>query len=169
MFSNGGSARTTGREFAYHQQLFFFPSWARGLQVSVGANKLHLRGGSQADFSDFAPSNYASGIKLGRPRFSVKLTSTDQGERQQALVAVNAANGLPADTFNDQWERLRVGLNALLSRTKQVATFGLMNAINDPGFNISSTQHHPGPAGYLKQRRRQALGSVITIGLKGRF
>jgi hypothetical protein len=30
MLSNGGSARTTGREFAYHQQLFFFPSWARG-------------------------------------------------------------------------------------------------------------------------------------------
>jgi hypothetical protein len=44
-----------------------------------------------------------------------------------------------------------------------------MTDINDPGFNINNTQYHPGAAEYLKKRRRQELGSVITIGLKGRF
>jgi TonB-dependent receptor len=167
--TNGGSARITGLEFAYNQQLFFLPHWARGLQVFVNATKLRLRGGSQADFSAFAPSNYAGGLNLVRPRFSVKLNFTYQGETRQGLVAVNAANGIPADTFNYQGERLRVGLNAQFSLTKQVAIFGSMTDINDPGFNISNTQYHPGAAEYLKKRRRQELGSIITIGLKGRF
>lgn len=104
-----------------------------------------------------------------RPRFSVKLNFTFQGETRQGLVAVNAANGIPVDTFNYQGERLRVGLNAQFSLTKQVAIFGSMTDINDPGFNINNTQYHPGAAEYLKKRRRQELGSVITIGLKGRF
>ena len=166
---NGGSARITGFEFAYNQQILFLPHWARGFQIFVNATRLRLSGGDQADFSAFAPSNYAGGINFVRPRFSVKLTFTYQGETRQTAVGVSAANGIPAETFNYQGERLRVGLNAQFSLTKQVAIFGSMTDINDPGFNIANTQYPPGAAEYLKKRRRQELGSIITIGLKGRF
>ena len=99
----------------------------------------------------------------------MKLTFTYQGETRQGAVGVSTANGIPAETFNYQGERLRVGLNAQFSLTKQLAIFGSMTDINDPGFNIDNTQYPPGAAEYLKKRRRQELGSIITIGLKGRF
>ena len=166
---NGGSARITGFEFAYNQQILFLPHWARGFQIFVNATRLRLSGGDQADFSAFAPSNYAGGINFVRPRFYVKLTFTYQGETRQTAVGVSTANGIPAETFNYQGERLRVGLNAQFSLTKQVAIFGAMTDINDPGFNIDNTQYPPGAAEYLKKRRRQELGSIITVGFKGRF
>ena len=167
--TNGSAAKITGFEFAYSQQLLFLPNWARGFQVFVNATQLHLAGGSQADFSSFAPSNYAGGINFVRPRFYIKLTATFQGETRQTALAVSAANGIPAGVFNYQGERLRVGLNAQFSLTKQVALFGSMTDINGPGFNIVNTQYGPGMADYLHKRRRQELGSIITIGLKGEF
>lgn len=167
--TNGTSARITGFEFAYNQQLLFLPHWARGFQVFVNATRLHLAGGDQADFSSFAPSNYAGGLNFVRPRFYVKLSFTYQGETRQTALAVSTANGIPAGVFNYQGERLRVGLNAQYSLTKQVALFGSMTDINGPGFNIVNTQYGSGMADYLKKRRRQELGSIITIGLKGEF
>jgi len=167
--TNGTSARITGFEFAYSQQLLFLPHWARGFQVFVNATRLHLAGGDQADFSSFAPSNYAGGLNFVRPRFYVKLSFTFQGETRQTAVAASAANGIPAGVFNYQGERLRVGLNAQFSLTKQVALFGSMTDINGPGFNIVNTQYGPGMADYVHKRRRQELGSIITIGLKGEF
>lgn len=44
-----------------------------------------------------------------------------------------------------------------------------MTDINGPGFNIVNTQYAPGSLEYTKKRRRQELGSIITIGLKGEF
>ena len=167
--TNGSSARITGFEFAYNQSLLFLPHFARGFQVFVNATRLRLEGGNQADFSAFAPSNYAGGLNFVRPRFSVKLSFTYQGETRQTSVAASTANGIPAGVFNYQGERLRVGLNAQFSVTKKVALFGSMTDINGPGFNIVNRQYAPGAADYLKKRRRQELGSIITIGLKGEF
>jgi TonB-dependent receptor len=167
--TNGSSARITGFEFAYNQSLLFLPHFVRGFQVFVNATRLRLEGGNQADFSAFAPSNYAGGLNFVRPRFSVKLSFTYQGETRQTSVAASTANGIPAGVFNYQGERLRVGLNAQFSVTKKVALFGSMTDINGPGFNIVNRQYAPGAADYLKKRRRQELGSIITIGLKGEF
>ena len=99
----------------------------------------------------------------------MKLSFTYQGETRQTSVAASTANGIPAGVFNYQGERLRVGLNAQFSVTKKVALFGSMTDINGPGFNIVNRQYAPGAADYLKKRRRQELGSIITIGLKGEF
>ena len=167
--TNGDGAKITGFEFAYNQQLLFLPHWARGLQVFVNATRLHLAGGDLADFSAFAPSNYAGGINYVRPRFYVKLTFTFQGETRQTAVAASAANGIPAGVFNYQGKRLRVGLNTQYSLSKRVALFGSMTDINGPGFNIVNTQYAPDSLEYTKKRRRQELGSIITIGLKGEF
>ncbi len=165
--TNGTSAKITGFEFSYNQSLLFLPHWARGFQVFVNATQLHLAGGNQADFSAFAPSNYAGGINFVRARFYLKLSATFQGETRQTALAPNAANGIPAGVFNYQGKRLRVGLNAQYSLTKRLALFGSMTDINGPGFNIVNTQYGPGMADYLHKRRRQELGSIITIGIKG--
>jgi TonB-dependent receptor len=167
--TNGSNAKITGFEFAYNQQLLFLPHWARGFQVFVNATQLRLQGGDQADFSAFAPSNYAGGINFIRPRFYVKLSFTYQGETRQTAVAASAANGIPANVYNYQGERLRVGINAQFALTKQLALFGSMTDINGPGFNIVNTQYAPGTPDYMKKRRRQELGSIITLGVKGDF
>ena len=167
--TNGGSAKITGYEFAYNQQLLFLPAWARGFQVFFNATHLRLQGGDLADFSAFAPNNYAGGLNFVRPRFYVKLTFTYQGETRQTAVAASTANGIPAGVFNYQGKRLRVGLNAQYSLTKRVALFGSMTDINGPGLNIVNRQYAPDTPEFEKKRRRQELGALITIGLKGQL
>ncbi|MCX6955070.1 MAG: TonB-dependent receptor [Verrucomicrobia bacterium] len=166
---NSGDARITGYEFAYTQALLFLPHWARGFQVFLNATKLQLHGGDISDFSGFTPSNYAGGLSFVRPRFSAKVNFTYQGETRQTLVGASVANGIPADTYNYQGERLRVSISGQYSFSKQFALYGTMSDINGPGFNIVNRQYAPGTPEYQKARRRQELGSIIQIGVKGQF
>jgi iron complex outermembrane receptor protein len=167
--TNGNDARITGYEFAYTQSLLFLPRWARGFQVFLNATKLQLHGGDVSDFSGFTPSNYAGGISFVRPRFSAKLNFTYQGETRQTLVAANAANGIPADTYNYQGERTRVSISLQYSLSKRFVVYGTMSDINGPGFNVLNRQYAPSSPEYEKARRRQELGSIIQLGVKGQF
>ncbi len=167
--TNAGDARITGYEFAYTQSLLFLPQWARGFQIFFNATKLQLHGGDITDFTGFTPSNYAGGIGFVRPRFSAKLNFTYQGETRQTLVAASAANGIPADTYNYQGERTRVSLSLQYSLSKRFVVYGTMSDINGPGFNVISRQYAPNSPEYQKARRRQELGSIIQLGVKGQF
>jgi TonB-dependent receptor len=167
--TNGGNAKITGFEFAYNQDLLFLPHWARGFQVFVNATKLRLQGGNQADFSAFAPSNYAAGIRFIRSRFSIRLSSTYQGETRQALVAASAANGIPQGVYNYQGERFRLGVDAQYGFSRHFAVYGSMTDLIGPGLDITSRQYGANAPDYEKDRRHQQLGSIITLGVKGEF
>ena len=77
---------------------------------------------------------------------------------------------------NDQFGRredIKAHVSALVSMFSTVfrdtVLFGSMTDINRPGFLVVSRRHADGTADNLKDRRRQDLGSVINIGVKGTF
>jgi iron complex outermembrane recepter protein len=166
--TNAGDAKVTGVEYSYRQSLTFLPNWARGLQVFFNGTKMSLSGSTTADFTGFNPSSYAGGINFIRPRYFVKLTCTYQGETRRGAVAANAANGIPAGTFNYQDARRRWGISAQYSLTRRFALFGAMTDLNG-GFNPSTLRYGPGTPDYAKHQRYQELGSAITLGVKGQF
>jgi iron complex outermembrane receptor protein len=167
--SNSGDAKMTGYEFTYTQSLLFLPDWARGFQVFVNGTKLDLDGSNTADFTGFAPEKYAGGINFVRKRYFVKLNFTYQGETRGALQAVSAANGIPADTYAYQGERLRVGINAQYSISRRFVLFGSMTDLQRPGFLVQSKRYADTTPENLRNVRRQELGSTIILGVKGTF
>ncbi|MES2696415.1 MAG: TonB-dependent receptor, partial [Verrucomicrobiota bacterium] len=166
--TNVGDAKITGVEFSYRQSLTFLPKWAQGFQVFFNGTKMKLSGSTTADFTGFNPSSYAGGINYIRPRYFIKLTCTHQGETRRGAVAVSAANGIPAGTFNYQDARTRWSLSAQYSLSRRFALYGSMTDI-DGGFNPSTLRYAPGTPDYAKPQRYQELGSTIMLGVKGNF
>ncbi len=166
--TNTGDAKIIGYELGYKQSLFFLPDWARGISVFANATKLELTGSNTADFTGFVPKTFSGGVELVRPRYYVKLNFTYQGETRATLVAVNAANGIPAGTYNYQGARFRMALSAAYSFTKQLSFFGSITDI-DNRLDLVNRQYPDGVPEYMKDRRRQELGATITLGVKGTF
>ena len=167
--TNAGNVKIIGYELGYTQSLYFLPRWASGLQVFVNATRLELSGSNTADFEGYAPRNYAGGINLVRPRYSVKLSLAYQGETQQNAIAASAANGIPADTFQFKERVLRVGLNAQFSLSPRLAVFGSINNLNGRGFVIGNRRYTAATPDYMRQRRQQQFGATVIFGVKGQF
>lgn len=166
--TNGGSARIRGLEFMYRQKLQFLPwGFGRSLQVFVNANKLKLDGDRESDFGSFTPSNWAWGISLIRPRYSIKFNASYQGEIRRTLVAASAANGIPANTYNYQGERRRLSLSAEYSLSRRFSLFGSWADIG--GLDSYSRRYAPGTPGYARISNFAELGSTLTVGIKGDF
>jgi iron complex outermembrane receptor protein len=164
---NVGDATITGYEFAYSQSLFFLPSWARGLQVFGSATRLELSGTTLADFTGYSPRNYAGGINLVRPRFYVKFTVTHQGVTRGPFITPNVNNGIPADTYTYQGQRLRYGINAEYSFSKAFSLYG--SIANLGGFIGGNLRYSPTTPDFMKERRRQEFPSTVQVGIKGRY
>ena len=166
--TNAGDAKIVGYEMGYKQNLFFLPSWARGFTVYVNATKLTLTGSNTANFTGYAPETFAAGIDFVRPRFYVKLSMNYQGETRNTLVAVSAANGIPPGTYNWFGANRRIGLSASYSFSKHLAVYGNISHLNGR-WDIVNRQYPAGVPDFMKDRRRQELGAVITLGIKGTF
>lgn len=166
--TNTGDARVTGFEFSYRQSLTFLPAWARGFQVFVNGTRMKLSGSTTADFTGFNPSAYAAGVNFIRPRYALKVSVTHQGETRRAAVAANAANGIPAGTYNYQDSRTRWSLSGQYSLTRRFALYGTISDFNG-GFNPTTLRYAPGTPAYARAQRYQELGYYTTIGVKGSF
>ena len=167
--TNVGGVRIIGYELGYTQSLLFLPAWASGLQVFLNATRLELSGSNTADFEGYAPRDYAGGVNLVRPRYSVKLSFTYQGETQQNAVAANVANGIPPGTFQYKARVLRVGLNAQYSFSPRLAAFGSINNLNGRGFVIGNRRYAPDTPEQMRTRRQQELGATVIFGIKGQL
>jgi TonB-dependent receptor len=166
--TNGGNARIRGLELMYRQQLQFLP-WAvgRSLQVFVNYNRLSLGGNRESDFGSFTPSNWAWGISLIRPRWSLKFNESYQGEIQRTLVGASTANGIPANTYNYQGERRRLSLSAEYGLSRRFSLFGSWADIG--GLDSYSRRYAPDTPDYARVSNFAELGSTLTVGLKGEF
>jgi TonB-dependent receptor len=166
--TNGGNARIRGLEFMYRQRLQFLP-WAfgRSLQAFVNFNKLQLGGNRESDFGSFTPSNWAWGISLIRPRYSIKFNDSYQGEIRRTLVAVSAANGIPANTYDYQGERRRLSLSVEYSLSKRLSLFGSWADIG--GLDVYSRRYAPNTPEYARISNFGDVGSTLTLGVKGDF
>lgn len=166
--SNVGDAKITGYEFNYSQSLKFLPHWARGFQVFFNYTKLKVQGDRSADFTGFAPKTIAGGINFVRSRLALKLTYTHQGDTLGTAVAVSAANGIPANTYNYSSARTRWGINAQYSFSKRLGVYFTMTDLFD-GMTTLTQRYAPNTPDYARNVRRQELGSAITVGIKGQF
>ena len=167
--TNVGRVRIIGYELGYTQSLLFLPAWASGLQVFLNATRLELSGSNTADFEGYAPRDYAGGINLVRPRYSVKLSFTYQGETQQNAVAANVGNGIPPGTFQYKARVLRVGLNAQYSLSPRLAVYGSINNLNGRGFVIGNRRYAADTPEQMRTRRQQELGATVILGVKGQL
>lgn len=166
--TNGGDATIRGIEFMYRQRLLFLPwEYGRSLQVFVNATKLKLSGDRTADFGGFTPSTYAWGISLVRPKYSLKFTSTYQGEIRRALQSVSAVNGIPADTYNYDGARERLSLSGEYSFTKWLSIYATLSNIG--GLDVVNKRYAPDTPEYARQASLSELGSLLTFGIKGEF
>lgn len=165
--TNAGDAKVQGIEFGYTQSLTFLPRWARGLQVFVNATKLELSGSNTADFTGFNPETFAGGINFVRERFFIKGTISYLGDTRRSLVAPNAANGIPENTYNWQGRRTRIGINAQYSLTKR---YSLYASVNDLGGFVQEQQRYAADTPeYARGNRFQELGFYYVFGLRGTF
>lgn len=166
--TNGGDASIRGIEFMYRQRLQFLP-WAfgRSLQVFVNATRLKLSGDREADFGSFTPSNFAWGVSFIRPRYSVKFTSSYQGEIRRELATVSAANGIPADTYNYDGSRERLSVSAEYSFFKQLSVYA--SWANIGGLDLVNRRYAPSTPEYARQASFTEAGSLLTLGIKGEF
>ena len=165
--SNIGDARINGVEFGYRQSLTFLPRWARGLQVFVNFTKLELSGANTADFTGYNPRTIAGGINFVRERFFIKATVSHLGDIRRGAVGVNAANGIPADTFNYQGKRTRYGFNAQYSLSKRYSLY--ISATDVGGFVQDLQRYAPNTPEYARGQRWQELGFYTNIGVRATF
>jgi iron complex outermembrane receptor protein len=165
--SNGGSATVRGAELAYRQSLDAISFLPKGLRLFASATKLQVEGDHSADFSGFNPMTYAGGISLIRKRYFLKLTYNYQGEIRTGSVAVNAANGIPADTWNYQGEKRRLGVDGQYSLNKRLSFY--VAIVDMLGFVQDQRRYAPDTPDYAKNSRLQKLGYFSTLGFRGEF
>jgi iron complex outermembrane receptor protein len=164
---NGGSARIRGLEFGYRQSLTFLPRWARGLQLFVNYTKLDLDGDRTADFDGFNPEVLSGGLNFIRERYYLKVTVASTGELQRASVAPNAANGIPANTFDYQAARTRWSVTGQYSFSRRFALYG--SIIDVGGLESQLKRYDPNTPEYARTSVYQKLGYYLTVGVKGSF
>jgi TonB-dependent receptor len=165
--NNVGDAKIDGLEFGYRQSLTFLPAWARGFQVFANYTKLHLSGSNTADFTGFNPDVVAGGVNFVRARYFIKGTLSYLGDTRRSLVAESAANGIPANTYNYQGKRTRIGVNAQYSLNKNYSIYA---AIDDLGGFVQNLERYaPNTPKYARGNRLQELGFYYKFGLRGTF
>ncbi len=162
---NAGKARVNGLEFGYRQSLTFLPSWARGVQLSFNATRLQLLGDQTADFSNFKSRVYAGGINLFRPRYSVKLSFTHEGDTLTGAVAPSAT--VPAGTSTWEPAQTRVGLSGEYSLNSRFSVYFSLPDLKN--FTWTQSRYAHGTPDYARTTRRIGYGYYSTVGIKGKF
>jgi len=162
--TNIGSARVTGVEFNYSQQLTLLPDWARGVSVFANATSLHLSGPTTADFNAFVPRNANWGVSLNRPRYTLMLKWIYRADQRLAL---RTGTGVPAATY--QWLKgtLKLDVNAEVRLRKGLALFANARNITDEQYVLS--YHNETTPAYARDYNTQGFGVQYAIGLKGDF
>lgn len=162
------ATKVKGFELYYRQSLNpFVPSWARGFQVFVQFTKLKVDGPNNADFTGFNPETFSGGINYARGRVTVKGTISYLGDMRRGAVAVSAANGIPADTYNYQAKRTRYGLTINYALSKRLALYA--SATDIGGFVQDLERYAPNTPDYAKNQRWQELGFYTNIGVRATF
>jgi len=170
--NNGTSpTRIRGFEFNYKQPLTFLPHWARGIQVFLNYTRLELGGSNDADFTGFNPETISYGINLTRPRYSVKFLMQVQGETRRTPVAINAATGIPENTFLWQGAKERPTLTADFRLTKRLSIYGSLSDFLGGGFKDVQRRYPDGGTTpeYARFQRVQEWGYAATVGVRGQF
>ncbi|MDB6094992.1 MAG: catecholate siderophore receptor CirA [Verrucomicrobia bacterium] len=166
---NGGAATIRGLEFNYKQSLTFLPHWARGVQVFFNYTRATVGGPNSGDFIGFSPKSQSWGINLLRPRYSVKLSRTEQAQSRRAIAGASAT--IPAGTYTYQGGKRTLTLEGEYRFSRSVSLFGSIsdfdknNGFVDELFRYGSESTPQ----YARSQRYQEWGMRAALGIKGEF
>ncbi len=161
---NVGSARVTGAEFDYRQNLVFLPRWARGLTVFGNLTLQHLEGSEMASFSGFVGKTINYGITFSRDRFTVRLAVNLKGRVKQGQIT-NA--GTEPGTFTYLLPRRSADLTAEYRLTRKFSVFVSGRNINE-AIDDTVTYGPTTPSDRIL-RGRADYRSYWNVGVKGTF
>ncbi|MSU51753.1 MAG: TonB-dependent receptor [Opitutus sp.] len=162
--NNTGSARVSGAEFDYRQNLTFLPAWAAGFGVFGNLTMQHLQGATTADFTGFVQRTINYGITFNRARFTGRVSVNARGrERRAAFTGV----GVEPGTYTYMAPRTSVDGTAEYRITRIFAVYGTVrNFFNTPE---DIQQYGPSTPRYAWLRARTDFRPLYTVGAKATF
>ena len=163
---NGGSARVTGLEWSYRQDLGrFLPAWGAGLSLFVNGTHLRVGGENADDFAAFNPRKINWGVGYVRPKYLVKLNVSRADRVRNARVAPSAT--IPVDTFGFVGAQTLVDISAEYKIARWIGLYGtIRNALQSDKYTGAAAADTPD---YASRRVTSRFGGMYTVGLKGQF
>jgi outer membrane receptor for ferrienterochelin and colicin len=152
-------------EFSYRHSLTFLPHWARGIQVFANGTFLDLKGSTLADFSGYAERDLSWGATLSRPRYSVKLNWSSNGEVRGRLIAESAT--VPSETYFYTPRRTTLDASFEFRVHPKWSIYGTARNVFDR--RVSRLRVGPGVPSYAQNERYNEPGAFCTLGIKGQF
>jgi len=158
---NVGTARTTGVQLDYKQQLDFLP--VPGFSVFATGYSTHLEGSPLADFSNFISKALNAGVAYDHKRFSARVNFNYRGVQREAIQSYPGVTG--AYQYYAARHYYDVDFGYYLSRRVELFLAG-RNVTNTP-----QTQQKYGPPmpGYSHTITVEEFGALYTVGIKGSF
>ena len=95
----------------------------------------------------------------------LKTTISHLGDTRTGAVAVNATT--PANTFNYQKKRTRIGANATFSLSRRYSLYA--SVVDLGGFVQNQQRYAPDTPEYARPIRWQELGFYTNVGVRGSF
>lgn len=169
-YENMGDANLTGFELSYRQDLLFLPSWLRTVQVLVNYTYLKVDGKNAEDFLGFTPHVFSWGVNFIRPRYSIRLDCTYQGETKKTRMDVLGTSSMDTyqvSTYAYQNSYMRYGITAEYALAREFGIY--INWGNIFGKDRYESRRGPIVVDYAELSSRTVMPSYITIGIKGRF
>lgn len=163
--SNVGQARITGVEVNYRQALTFLPVWARGIQVFANGTYNDLDGNRDADFGNFATRTANWGVSLTRPRYSIKLNWSANGDIRNQRIAQGPT--IPADTYFWVTHRTTLDASFELRFHKNFSLFGTARNLLDRPYRRE--RYADSTPRFAYNNRYVEGGAFVSLGVKGEF
>lgn len=162
--NNVGSARVSGMEFDYRQNLSFLPAWAGGFAVFGNLTMQHLGGATTADFTGFVQRTINYGVTFNRARFTGRVSVNARGrERRASFTGVGVESG----TYTYMAPRTSVDGTAEYRITRIFALYGTVRNLFNAPEDIQ--QYGPSTPGYAWLKARTDFRPLYTVGMKATF
>lgn len=160
---NTGTARVTGVEFNYSQQLGFLPEAWKGFGVFVNGTSLHLHGSPLADFNSFIARSANWGVSYDRRQVSVKLNWNYRGRQKLSALSFDPSGA----AYEYYKPRVTLDVNVEWRLHQHFGVF--FNARNLTNVPQDDERFGPFTPKYARLYRREEFGTQYTLGVKGTF
>jgi TonB-dependent receptor len=161
---NVGSARVTGTEFDYRQNLVFLPHWARGLTVFGNVTLQRTQGSQQASFTGFVRKTFNWGVTFSRERLTLRLAVNHRGKIEQGRVTTAGAE---PNTITYLQARAIADIAAEYRFTRRYSAFITGRNVNSA--NEDTVTYGPSTPSDRIVRGRINYGATWYVGVKAQY
>jgi len=161
---NTGSARITGLELDYRQNLAFLTGWAQGFSIFANLTTQHLEGATTADFTNFVQKTINYGVAYSRGAFTARVGVNERGRERRELFS---ATGVEPGTYNYLAPRTTVDVSAEYQVYRWFTVYAsVRNLFNEPE---DRQRYGPSTPEFAKLQIRTDYRPLYSVGVKGSF